>query len=262
MNRTGKIIRTAAGVCVLAVILICLGISYGVSRSSRTQTLCSGISVTVADSTESRFVSAADIKEYVGRDYGKVAGIPVGNIDLDRIETILDSMSAVLKSEAYITKDGMLNISVTQRKPIMRFQKGRESFYADDMGYVFPVRSGRASYVTVIDGAVPLSLGRDGKGRSAAGKERQWLGQMTDLVLYMTRHKVWAENIVQIHVLGNGDLILIPREGKEKFLFGKPVSIEEKFRKMDAYYTNIVPARGKDCYGSVDVRFDRQIICK
>lgn len=29
-----------------------------------------------------------------------------------------------------------------------------------------------------------------------------------------------VEDIVQISVSGNGDIIMVPREGKEKFIFG------------------------------------------
>ena len=70
-----------------------------------------------------------DILEYLDKGYGKTEGIPVNDLDLKEIEAVLDSQSAVLKSEAYCTKDGVLHIDVTQRKPLMRFQKGTKGFY-------------------------------------------------------------------------------------------------------------------------------------
>ena len=93
-------------------------------------------------------------------------------------------------------------------------------------------------------------------------KEEKWIADMTSLVRYMEKNGVWADNIVQIHVEDNGDLTLIPREGKERFLFGKPDRIEEKFELMSYYYRSIVPAKGKDFYSSVNLKFDKQIICK
>lgn len=261
MNPSENIIRTILRAGVLAGILVCLAVAYGTARASRNGTLCESLDITVKDSTESRFVTERDIREYIAAEYGNIDGIPVNDLDLKKIETILDAQSAILKSEAYCTTDGKLNISVTQRKPIMRFQKGNSSFYADGNGYIFPMKSGRASYVVVIDGAIPLGL--DGKkGKAVSGKEGEWLGRMTELVNYMLEHRIWEENIVQIHVRENGDLILVPRDGREKFIFGKPVSIKEKFTLMDCYYTGIVPAKGKDCYGTVDLRYEGQIICK
>jgi cell division protein FtsQ len=78
----------------------------------------------------------------------------------------------------------------------------------------------------------------------------------------MENSKVWKGKIVQIHVQKNGELILVPRTGKEKFLFGQPDSINEKFSKMERYYTTIVPEKGADRYKTVDVRFSNQIVCK
>ena len=102
------------------------------------------------------------------------------------------------------------------------------------------------SYVVVIDGAIPLKLDKTCRGLASTEKERQWMRQMTELVKYMDSDKVWKENIVHIHVQGNGDLVLIPREGQEKFIFGKPTAVAEKFTLMECYYTSIAPARGKD----------------
>lgn len=262
MKGSGSIIRTVAGMSVLGIILVCLAISLGASRSSRGKTLCEKTEVSILDSAESRFISEQDVLEYIAGGYGKTEGIPVGDIDLKKIEDILDGQSAVLKSEAYCTKDGVLHVGITQRKPVMRLQKGSEGFYADSEGYIFPMKHGRSSYVVVIDGAIPLKLDKTCRGLASSEKERQWMRQMTELVKYMDSDKVWKENIVQIHVQGNGDLVLIPREGQEKFIFGKPTAVAEKFTLMECYYTSIAPARGKDKYRTVDVRYDGQIICR
>ncbi len=262
MKTAGTIIKTSAGLAATAVILICVMASGAVSNAARNRTLCSGISVVIKDSTESRFVSGSDIIGYISEEYGKTTGLPVRDLDLKKMEKILDSQSAVLKSEAYCTKDGILHIGITQRKPVMRFQKNGAGFYADLNGYIFPMEPGKASYVVVIDGNIPLDPDKAGKGRSVTGKERQWLDRITDVVSYMESHSVWADDIVQIHVLENGDLVLIPREGREKFIFGKPVKVNEKFALMECYYSSIVPAKGKDAYRTVDIRYDGQIICK
>lgn len=262
MNGKGNITGTVLGAGVMTLIIVCLCVSAGVSRAKRAVTLCTDTEIRIADSSENKFVCREDIAGYISAGYGRTEGIPIGDIDLKKIESVLDSQSAVLKSEAYCTKDGTLHVDISQRVPVMRFQKGAASFYADADGYVFPLKDGKSSHVIVIDGYIPLKTAGSGKGQAVSGREREWIERMTDMVLYMEKHKVWDRNIVQIHVQQNGDLILIPREGKEKFIFGKPSGIEEKFRLMESYYTGIVPAMGKDRYRSVDVRYRGQIICK
>ena len=160
-----------------------------------------------------------------------------------------------------MTADGALHIDVTQRKPVVRFQKKDGGFYADAEGYIFPLQSRFASHVQIIDGNIPLAANSGYKGEIAAPAEKEWFRQVMSMVNYMEGGQ-WKNKIVQIHVAGNGDLILIPREGDEKFIFGKPTSVEEKFSRIKRYYTAIVPEKGSKTYKEVDVRFKDRIICR
>ena len=85
---------------------------------------------------------------------------------------------------------------------------------------------------------------------------------MKDAVNYIEKSKTWKDKIVQISVDAKKDLILIPREGNEMFLFGQPTDIEDKFRKMEKYYTHIIPAKGEGHYRTVDLKYKGQIVCK
>ena len=82
------------------------------------------------------------------------------------------------------------------------------------------------------------------------------------MVNYIENSRTWKDKIVQISVDEGTDLILIPREGNERFLFGQPTDIADKFMKMEKYYTNIVPAKGEGYYRYVDLKYDGQIVCK
>ena len=175
MKLSGNILVSVFEWAAVCVILICLTAAMNASAGSRKAQLCTGMDICIRDSTENRFVSPGDIAGYVSADYGQVTGIPVMELDLKRMETVLDSRSVILKSEAYCTKDGVLHIDVTQREPVMRFQKGGQGFYADERGYVFPLKPGKASYVIVIDGNIPIETGDAGKGKAVSGKEKEWL---------------------------------------------------------------------------------------
>ena len=143
----------------------------------------------------------------------------------------------------------MLNVTITQRKPIVRFQKGSKGFYADETGYLFPLQSTYASHVQIVDGAIPLN-------------NEEWLERMIRLVRHIDDSKVWKDKIVQITVEEDGNLTLVPRDGKEKFIFGHPTDIESKFKKMELYYKAIKPSKTDKDYRWVDIRFDGQIVCR
>ena len=257
-----NVVRNILALSFLALMGLCLLTAFGSSAAKKKGLRCKGLSVIIKDSLENSFVSAADIRKYLDAESGGYAGKFQDSIDLVKIEDIIDGKSAVFKSEAYMTKDGVLNISVTQRRPAVRFQKDEGGFYADEEGYIFPLQGNYTAYVPVIDGSIPVNVSGSYKGEAGTPEEKEWIKDMISLVGYMNESGVWAENIVQITVQDNGDLLLVPRQGKEKFLFGKPDRIEDKFSRIEKYYTGIVPEKGEGYYSTVNVKYDGQIVCR
>ena len=188
-------------------------------------------------------------------------GLRLDSVDLRRVEAVIDGKSAVRKSEAWLTDDGVLHISVTQREPVVRFQSASGGYYADATGYLFPLQLRHTVRVPVVDGALPLKLGKDFKGEPETDQERQWILSVLDLVRYLGEQKEWNDLVGQITVDRNGNLVLIPREGTERFVFGTPTDIDAKFGRVRKYYESVAPSR-ETPYKTVDVRFDGQIICK
>lgn len=249
------------GICG-TLLALCIVIAFFAGAGSRKDLRCKGIDIVVVDSLENSFVQKADVKSYIDKEYGRYIGEVLDSIDLVRIEDIIDGRSAVLKSQAYVTRDGMLHISVSQRKPVVRFHKSDGGFYADAEGYIFPLQRTYASHVQVVDGNIPLAANSGYKGAIENPEERQWFDNIMRVVNFIEESKVWKDKIVQISVDSRGDLILIPREGNERFIFGQTDNIEEKFKKMEKYYTHIIPAKGEGYYRSVDLKYEGQIVCR
>lgn len=252
---------TILGICG-AAIAVCITCSFIAGSASRETLRCERLHVEILDSMKNGFVSKADIKKYLDKEYGGYIGQPLDSLDFVKMEKIIDGRSAVLKSEAFATRDGTLNITVTQRRPVVRFQKKDGGFYADAEGFIFPLQNSYASHVQIIDGNIPLAANSGYKGSIDNPQEREWFDKIMKIVRFMEGNKTWKDKIVQIHVGENGELTMIPREGKERFLFGQPVCVEKKFGRMEAYYSTIVPEKGADRYSTVDVRFEGQIVCK
>ena len=259
MNRVLKYIF--AGICG-GIIIACMVCSFIAGSSMREEISCTGLEICIKDSLTNSFVSQDAVKKYLDKEYGIYVGKSIKDIDLVRIEKILDSRSAVLKSQAYITGNGVLHIDVTQRSPIVRFQKKDGGFYADAEGYIFPLQNSYASHVQIVDGYIPLAANSGYKGEIKDAGEREWFRKVINLVNYMQGSRVWKDKIVQIHVDSEGNLILIPREGNEQFIIGQPDEIEEKFEKMRKYYTAIIPEKNSGTYRHVDLRYRGQIVCR
>lgn len=244
----------------LTVMLLCA--AYTSEAIRRGRQVCSGTDICIKDSLKNRFVTSDAILSYIVSNCGNPVGKPLDSLNLTDIEKRADAQSAVKKSEVYLTRDGILHIDIIQREPLLRFQKDSIGFYADEEGYLFPLQPTSAARVPVIDGNIPINAGSRYKGRPQSRWEQEWTDNVINMVRYMRDSGIWLENTAQIHVDKKGDLILVPLHGKEKFLFGQPVAVEEKFRKIGLYYTGILPEKGEGYYSTVDLKYDGRIICR
>lgn len=241
----------------LAAALVLALRADGEARRLRT---CTGLEVEFADSL--RFVSTEDVRECLETSYGRYIGQRLDSVDLAKVERVLDSRSAILHSEAYTTPDGVLHVIITQRKPVIRFQRGDDGFYADAEGFMFPLHPRYRCDVPVVDGYVPLWHGGSYRGMPQGQAETTWMRDILDMMRTISADKVWRRDIVQVSVGKNGDLILVPREGDERFIFGNPSDAKKKLVRMAKYYEYIRPAVGEDCYKTVIVKYDGQVICR
>lgn len=242
------------------VLTLCLFVAArSASKAGRHSTSCNRLVVSILDSADRNFISKNDVTIFMA-DYGDYLGQRIDDVDLPRIEKILKSRSAIRTCEAYVTDDGVLHVDVTQRVPVVRFQKGDAGFYADKSGFIFPLQNKFTSMVPIVDGNLPIALRSDFKGDLESEQERQWVRQVIGMVSYMEKSKLWNGNISQMTVGDDGNLILIPREGKERFIFGSPTSVKEKFGRIAGYYEAVAPLQKN--YTRVDVRYSGSIICK
>lgn len=259
MKAVTRNILTAA---VLMAALIYIASFLGVSAGKRNGAVCSGIRIAILDSARNSFVTPSEIRGYLKSEFGEIKGKPLNSLDLVRIEKAVNGRSAVRKSEAFTTPDGILHVEVTQREPVVRFENQKGGFYSDSDGYIFPLQSSYTSYVPILDGDIPVRIKPGYKGEIQDAGERKWLMTVLEMIDYMKRHDGWSDRIVQMSVRKNGDIVMIPREGKERFIFGRPDNYEEKFRMMGKYYTSIVPAKGEGYYSTVNVKYAGQVICR
>ncbi len=256
MNKT----LTDIFLCITAALTVAAVCALYVSGTRRQTALeCRGVEVTVRDSSVNRFVSGDDVKRILSAGYGSLEGVFADSLDLKAMECLVESKSVIRNCEAYVTKDGILNLEITQRTPSVRFQGQSNGWYADADGFVFPLQRNHTPMVPVIDGDFPVKVERGFKGQVENPEQREWLMKVVGMVGYMDGDG-WENRISQIHVSENGEILLIPTEGGERFIFGQPVKIREKFRKMEEYYRMIRPL--KKGYAEIDLRFDGQIVCR
>ena len=236
---------------VVALMLTAFALLVGCGKAGRDKVLCNALDVQFKDAYE--FVTAEDIRSFLDRKYGVYIGMRLDSLDLGRMERMLEEKSVVKKSEAWTTRDGVLHISIVQRAPALRFQRGGQGFYIDNTGYVFPLHSSYTAPVPLIEGNIPPL---------EDGLNSDWSAGILELSSYLASSKVWKDRIEKICVNDKGEVELRPVEGKERFIFGFPDDIRAKFEKMGKYYTHIKPSKEEGYYKSVNLKYNKQIICR
>ena len=244
----GKHIACAAA---LLLMLAGFGMLHSCESRQNSRKLCESLDVRIEGDLE--FVTEQDVRSYLDRRYGCYIGAPLDSLDLGRIESLLKEKNVVRGCEAWVTRDGILHVSIEQRAPALRFMRGSEGFYIDREGTIIPLHPSYTAPVPVVEGAIPPL---------EKGQKHEWGEGMLALTDYVAASKTWKDRVEKISVNGSGDVELKLAEGKERFIFGAPDEIAEKFGKMEKYYSHIVPSKGEGYYKSVNLKYNKQIICR
>ncbi|MBO4340861.1 MAG: hypothetical protein J5835_05485 [Bacteroidales bacterium] len=258
------IVRRGLGLLTVIAFFTIWAVSASMAKKSLRVRTCSGketLEVTVTDSASRRFVEKEDVEKWLDDEYRAYAGLRLDSVDLDRIEKTILAHSAVKTCEAWLTDDGTLHVELSQREPVLRFDNGSNGYYSDADGFIFPLQSRFTVDAPVVEGKIPMNISRGFKGAPESAPERAWLEKILLLCRQMDG-SLWKDHIRRIAVEQSGDLVLYPVQGKERFIFGPPVRIEEKLSLMEKYYTTVRPSKEPGYYSTVDLRYRQQLICR
>ncbi|MFA7034334.1 MAG: hypothetical protein WC166_06755 [Bacteroidales bacterium] len=214
------------------------------SREGEGIQLCTCVDVCFNDSIRNRLYKKEEIISFTGDD--NLLGKALQEINLSQIEHNLDAVGGIIKSEVYTKHSGSLVLNIQERKPVVRLNGNEGMYYADNAGVLFPVIS--SIPVPIVTGNISL--------------DHKWIKKIISLAEYINADEFWSVQIEQIDVLPNGDLCLYTKVGGQRIIFGECSDIETKFRKLTAFYKGIIPLKGWDRYREVNLKYDKQIICR
>ena len=253
---------------VLLTVLILLGViglggSYlwfvgRMAARERGKVLCKDIRIDIKGDGND-LIGTDDIFGVIGGG-AEIVGRPADSVDLFAIEQKLSECGEIQESQAWCREDGTVVIEVRHRSAAIRLLCRNNAFYSDPTGYLFPLRN--PADVPVVTGAIPLQPGSRFQGYPSSQAHQKWLQEILALGRYIEEHDFWHRQIAQIDVETNGDLVLYMNSGNEKFILGRAEDLPEKFDKIGRYYRSIAPLRGNKPYGTVNLKFKNQIVCK
>jgi cell division protein FtsQ len=87
------------------------------------------------------------------------------------------------------------------------------------------------------------------------------LYEIYELGLVINKDKFLRAQLDQIYIDKKLEADLIPKIGDQEIKFGTLDDIDEKLENLIAFYKNGISYKGWKTYSTIDLRFDRQVIC-
>ena len=86
--------------------------------------------------------------------------------------------------------------------------------------------------------------------------------KLTRVANQILKDKFWKNQVVQMNILADGSVEIVPRVGDHVIYLGPPANIEKKLDRLRKFYLYGLNKAGWNKYSYINVEFDNQIICK
>lgn len=205
------------------------------------------VCIKVKDSLDHPYVTSKEIGRLLKENQLQVIDKKLIEVDLSRIERVIDNHSMVKKAECFLSPSGCLCIKIDQRIPVLRvYTGGGEAFFLDEEGKKMKINKR-----VPVD--VPVASVQKTDSLSLAG--------LFELARLINKDDFWDAMIAQIVQESSGKLSLIPRLGELEIRLGKAENMEYKLRALRCFYEEALPRLGWDRYRCISTEFENQIVC-
>ena len=229
----------------LAVYLIFAITSF--SKPAKTAVVCKKCNIMIADENTNGFLKADDVTKILKNSKLMPVGKAFDGISTRAIEDKLKSMPFVKTAQCYKTQNDKVCISVRQRIPVVRVMADNgENYYVDTHGSLMP----ETRFVT--DQIIAT-------GNITRKYAQKTLARVANQIM---KDKFWRNQVVQMNILADGSVEIVPRVGEHVIYLGQPVNIDKKLGRLRKFYLYGLNKAGWNKYNYISVEFDNQIICK
>jgi cell division protein FtsQ len=167
------------------------------------------------------------------------------NLDLNKLEKVLNAQKMIEKSDVFVSIDGVLKAVVKQRTPVARFITENSSFYIDYKGDTMPLSDNFTA-------RVPLVSGTLNKKNSP---------NLAELFRTIFDDDFLKKNIIAVQIMPNGSLMMRNRNYDYQIDFGNTIDKELKFKNYKAFFQKAVLDNSLNNYKKIDLRFTQQVVC-
>lgn len=193
---------------------------------------------------ENLFVTHATVSKLLIVNQETVTNKPKEIIDLNDLESALNSNPMIKQAQVYINVDGQLTAEINQKKPIARVATNA-SYYIDDDGTYMPLSTNYSARVPLVTGFV----------------EKNNLYNLAVVARKVQTDEFLKNNVVEIHQNENKSIDLRFRKDDFTIQLGSLKNLDKKINNLKAFYQKAMRDSTLNKYSVVNLRFDKQVIC-
>ena len=205
--------------------------------------LCSEIVIEIRNEKPYSFVSKRAVKEAIEK-----AGLQ--DIKLDKIRSVIEKNPYILSARCYVSKANRMYIDIEERQPMFRVVNF-ENYFVDNRRVMLENPIAIPTYLPVVSGAFTKTFAQN---------------ELFDFVAYIQADEFLSKLIQQIYVSQNLNIELITALGNQVIKVGridKNSGFEARLRRLKSFYlSKTLNHIGWDKYTAIDLRFEKQIVCK
>ncbi|WP_299396410.1 cell division protein FtsQ/DivIB [uncultured Gelidibacter sp.] len=193
---------------------------------------------------ENLFVTHETVSKLLIQNQQSVSNMPKEIIDLNDLESALNANVMIKQAQVYINVDGTLTAEIEQKKPIARVSTNA-SYYIDDEGSYMPLSTNYTSRVPLVTGFVT----------------KNELYNVFHVAKKVQSDDFLKTHVTEIHQNENNTIDLKFRLNDFTVQLGSLDQLDKKINNLKAFYQKAMKDGSLDSYSTVNLRFDKQVIC-
>ena len=208
---------------------------------------CTEVKIDIEKEQMEGFLNPGEVKKLLSQYKLYPLSQPMNSISSRKMEETLLKSPFVEKAECYKTMSGHVCINIKQRIPVIRIMAvNGDNYYLDHHGNIMP-ESGYAADILVATGNITKKYAQN---------------VLSKVANQIASDGFWRNQAVQLNVLPNQTLELVPRVGDHIVYLGSPHHIDSKLERLQKFYVYGLNKAGWNKYNYINVEFNNQIICK
>ena len=190
------------------------------------------------------YITQETVNKLLIQNKESITSVPKEILDLNGLESVLNSNSMIKSAEVYVTVNGEVKAEVEQRKPIARVNTN-VSYYIDDQGLYMPLSSNHSARVPLVTGFV----------------DKNQLENVFIIADKIHNDAFLKKHIVEIHQNEDKSINLKTRVLDFEIALGQIEHLDKKINNLKAFYQKAKKDKALINYSKVNLKFDNQVVC-